>query len=145
MALTKKISQILFLSHLKRFDDATLFLMRLLIGVFLIWGVADHLFNSGKMTEFEGFLRQFEFYQPSFISRVSIWLQFFVGLSFVLGLFTRWAGVLCTLNFMIALIMVNGAHGIRAVFPAIILVLIGLYLATKGGGRYSLDKVIFNQ
>jgi putative oxidoreductase len=65
-----------------------------------------------------------------------------VGLAFVLGLFTRWAGVLCAINFAVAIAMVDRFGGMRGVFPSGCLVLIGLYLATYGAGRFSADAAL---
>lgn len=70
---------------------------------------------------------------------LSVWAQFLVGVGFVLGLLTRWAGLLCAVNFTVALVMVDAAGGIRAAFPSTCLVLIGLLLASHGAGRWSVD------
>jgi len=60
----------------------------------------------------------------------------------VLGLFTRWAGVLCAVHFLVAIVMVDHHGGMRGIFPSAWLVLIGLYLATHGAGRFSVDAAL---
>jgi putative oxidoreductase len=71
-----------------------------------------------------------------------VYLQFAIGLAFVLGLFTRWAGIFCVIVFVVAIAMVDRFGGMRGIFPSGCLVGIGLYLATYGAGRFSLDAAL---
>ena len=73
---------------------------------------------------------------------LSVYLQLAIGLGFILGLFTRWAGILCAIHFAIAIAMVDRHGGMRGVFPSGCLVFIGLYLATYGAGRFSIDAAL---
>src|SRR5690606_8691826 len=84
----------------------------------------------------------FGFPVPEIMARLSVWAQFSVGLAFITGLLTRWAGLLCTVNFIVALVMVDAAGGIRASFPSACLIAVGIYLALHGAGRFSLDHVL---
>ena len=129
----------LYLPSAKRFDDAALLLMRIAVGSFLMWGVLDNILHVERMQEFVGFLTKFNFPAPHVMAPLSVWIQFVVGLCFVLGLVTRWAGVLCVLNFIVAIAMVDRFGGVRGSFSSVCLILIGLYLATHGAGRYSID------
>ena len=131
------------LTDLARHTDAAILLMRLSVGGFLIWGVWDNIESPEHMAKFEAFLRQFKFPFPEFLAPFDVWLQFAIGAAFIAGLFTRWAGLLCAMNFVIAIAMVDHHAGLRASFPALSLVLIGLILATKGPGRLSLDAILF--
>lgn len=131
----------LLLAPLHRFEDAALLLMRLVTGAFLVWGVQDNLFSAERMLEFEQFLTKFGFAAPAFMARLSVWAQFLVGVAFIAGLFTRWAGIVCAMNFIVAIVMVDAHGGIRASFPSACLVVIGLYLACRGAGRISVDRV----
>jgi putative oxidoreductase len=127
------------LPFLHRYADLALLLLRVLVGAFLISGVWDNIVSRERMDEFVAFLTKFGFAAPAFLARLSVWVQFVVGLSFITGFATRWAGVLCALNFIVAIAMVDRYSGLRGAFPSLCLVLIGLYLATYGAGRYSLD------
>lgn len=113
--------------------------MRIVVGTFLIWGVLDNILHAERMQEFVDFLTKFNFPAPHVMAPLSVWIQFLIGLCFVLGLLTRWAGVLCVLNFIVAIAMVDRFGGIRGSFSSVCLILIGLYLATHGAGRYSID------
>ena len=46
----------LFLASAQRLGDFTLLLMRLFVGLFLIWGVWDNVSSAGRMHEFVDFL-----------------------------------------------------------------------------------------
>jgi putative oxidoreductase len=129
----------LYLSGAQRFGDFALLLMRLFVGLFLIWGVWDNITEASRMQEFVEFLRQHGFPSPRLLAPVSVYLQFVIGVAFVLGLFTRWAGILCIIHFAVAIAMVDRFGGMRGVFPSGCLIAIGLYLATHGAGRFSLD------
>jgi putative oxidoreductase len=116
--------------------------MRLFVGLFLVWGVWDNITDPARMREFVEFLRKFHFPRPELLAPLSVYVQFLVGLAFVLGLFTRWAGILCVINFAVAIAMVDRFGGMRGIFPSGCLVVIGLYLATYGAGRFSVDGAL---
>jgi putative oxidoreductase len=130
----------LLLEDLNRFDDAVLLALRLVVGGFLIWGVWDNITSAEHMATFVAFLGKFGFPAPALTAPLSVWVQFACGLAFVLGAFTRWAGLLCAVNFIIAIVMVDRTLGIRGSFASACLVLIGLYLASHGPGRFALDQ-----
>ena len=129
----------LYLSTAEKFGDAALLLMRIVVGSFLVWGVMDNVLHTERMQEFVDFLAKFGFPSPELLAPLSVWVQLVVGVCFVLGLITRWAGVLCMINFIVAVAMVDRFGGIRGSFSSVCLISIGLYLATHGAGRYSLD------
>jgi putative oxidoreductase len=132
----------LLLNSAQRFSDFALLIMRVFVGLFLIFGVWDNITDSARMQEFVAFLGKHGFPSPRILAPVSVYLQFAIGLGFVLGLFTRWAGIFCVIHFAIAIWMVDRHLGMRGTFPAGCLVVIGLFLATYGAGRFSVDSVL---
>lgn len=122
-----------------RAEDAVLLAFRILVGTFLIWGVWDNVVSAARMAEFTAFLEAHGFVRPRLLAPLSVWVQLACGAGFLLGLLTRWAGVLCALNFLVALLMVDLQGGPRQAFPAAMLMLFGLYVAARGGGRYAFD------
>jgi putative oxidoreductase len=132
----------LFLNGAQSFGDFALLILRLVVGLFLIWGVWDNITSSAEMAKFAGFLEHHKFPNPAILAPLSVYTQFLAGLGIVLGLFTRWAGILVVVNFVIAIVMVDRFAGVRGTFPAAALVAIGLYLATHGAGRLSLDTIL---
>ena len=132
----------LFLAPAQRLGDFSLLLLRLFVGLFLIWGVWDNVTSSTRMQEFAEFLGQHGFPAPRLMAPVSVYLQLAIGLGFVVGLLTRWAGILCAIHFAIAIVMVDHHGGMRGVFPSGCLLFVGLFLATYGAGRFSLDAAV---
>lgn len=132
----------LFLNGAQRFGDFVLLLLRIFVGLFLIWGVWDNVTSPERMHEFRDFLDKHGFFAPALLAPLSVYVQLLVGIGFVAGLFTRWAGILCVINFVVAIFMVDHQGGMRGIFPAGCLVFIGLYLATHGAGRFSIDAAM---
>jgi len=129
---------------LSRLADATLLLLRLYLGGFLIWGVWDNIVSPERMAEFAGFLTAIGSPMPDLAAPVSVWAQFLVGALLIPGFLTRWAGLLLALNFLVAVALIGTTQGLfadvtRELFGPMMCVLAGLILATHGPGRFSLD------
>lgn len=122
--------------------DLALLLARLVVGAFLIFGVWDNIASAERMAEFEKFLTIKGFAMPGLMAPLSVWAQFLVGAAFIAGFATRWAGLVCAFNFVVALVMVDAPLGIRPAFPAAALVLFGLIFATIGAGRFAMDAFL---
>jgi len=135
------MKSILFLNGLARFSDAALLVLRGLTGAFLVWGVWDNIVSVERMAEFEAFMAQFGFPATGVLAPLSVYAQFACGVLFLLGLLTRWAGLVMTFNFIVAFAMVHLADDFRAQFPALILIAVSLYFAAAGAGRYALDRL----
>ncbi|MDF2901747.1 MAG: hypothetical protein K0Q62_1806 [Phenylobacterium sp.] len=133
---------LLTLQPLSRGADAALLLVRVTLGAFLIYGVWDNIVSAERMAEFAGFLAKFGFPAPGFMAPLSVWAQFLCGVAFILGVATRWAGLVCAFNFIVAIAMVDHLGGVRASFPSACLVVVGLYLATHGAGRLAIDSLL---
>jgi putative oxidoreductase len=136
------VPELILLTSLKRHSDVALLLLRSIVGAFLIWGVWDNIVSAERMREFVEFLTKFGFDAPQVMARLSVWAQFAAGVGFMAGLLTRWAGVICAINFAVALLMVDRFSGIRGAFPAAFLMTLGIYLALHGAGRFSLDSLL---
>ena len=132
----------ILLSPLARLGDLGLLLLRLVTGAFLIWQSHDNILSAERMDEFERFLTQFHFWTPELMAPLCVWAQFLCGIALVLGLLTRWAGVITTFVFIVAVWMVHWFQDFPGWWPALILVFLGILFATVGAGRYSLDAWI---
>ena len=138
------MSSWLRLSGLAKGEDAAFALLRLYLGGFLIWGVWDNIVSVERMAEFQGFLAGLGCPTPALAAPVSVWAQFAVGVLLIPGLFTRWAGLLLSVNFAVAVWLLSGldapAEGVaRELFGPMMCVLAGLVLATRGPGEWSAD------
>src|SRR5688572_11529274 len=97
----------LFLSQAQPFSDFALLLLRIFVGLFLIWGVWDNVSSPERMQEFVAFLEKHRFASPRILAPLSVYVQLAIGVAFVLGLVTRWAGILCVITFVVAIVMVD--------------------------------------
>lgn len=97
----------LFLPRNERYADLGLLLLRAATGPFLIYQSHDNIFSAARMDEFVKFLRQFGFIWPELLAPLSVYAQFAAGIGFILGLFTRWLGLITCFNFIVAVWMVH--------------------------------------
>lgn len=130
---------LLLLTPLVRHGDLGLLLLRWVTGAFLIYQSHDNVFSAARMTEFEKFLVQFGFPEPHLLAPLSVYAQFVCGILFILGAFTRLAGIVTTINFIVAVAMVHAGQAFNLMWPALILVFLGILFATSGAGIYSVD------
>ena len=133
---------LLFLRRLQRHEDLGLLLLRAVTGAFLVYQSHDNVFSAARMVEFEKFLAHFHFVYPELMAPLSVYAQFAAGMAFILGLFTRWAGLIMAFNFIVAVWMVHWNDPVPGIWPAAILIFLGLYFAVRGSGRYGLDAVL---
>lgn len=130
------------LPGLERYSDTALLLLRVATGLFLLYQCHDNVLSAERMDEFKQFMTAFGFWNPDVLAPLTIFLQVAAGIGFVLGLFTRPLGLIIAGMFFVAVYMVHMADPANIVWSAASLIVIGLYLGTKGGGRYSLDTLI---
>lgn len=130
------------LTSLARWSDLTLLGLRLITGAFLVYGVWDNITSAEHMQEFVTFLDGFGFPAPHMMAPLSVWVQFVCGVALILGLLTRWAGLLLAVNFIVSVVMVHWNEDLRGWWPAIILVFLGFHFGAAGSGRYGLDALL---
>jgi putative oxidoreductase len=132
----------LFLPGNARHADLGLLLLRCVTGAFLIYQSHDNVFSAARMDEFEKFMTQFNFVMPELMAPLSVYWQFAAGIGLILGLFTRWLGLITAFNFVVAVWMVHWNDPVTGVWPAAILIFLGLYFGLRGSGRYGLDPLL---
>ena len=130
-------------AFLGRYSDLSLAALRVLTGGFLVYGTEDNVRSSERMEEFVHFLEASNFASPELLAPLSAYAQFVCGILLVLGLLTRWAGLVVAFNFVVAVWMVHWTQDFRLWWPAIVLVFLGLHFACRGGGRWAIDALIF--
>ncbi|MGZ8418485.1 MAG: DoxX family protein [Allosphingosinicella sp.] len=133
---------LLLLTPLARFADFALLLLRWVTGAFLVYQSHDNILSAARMDEFEKVLVQFNFPLPELMAPLCVWAQFLCGIAFILGLLTRWAGLVTAFVFVVAVWMVHWPQDFPGWWPALILIFLGLLFATRGAGRYALDHRI---
>ena len=63
----------LFLNPAQRFGDFALLLLRIFVGLFLVWGVWDNVTSPERMHEFQAFLAQHDFPAPGLMAPLSVY------------------------------------------------------------------------
>jgi putative oxidoreductase len=139
------LRNLILLEPLRGLSDAALLLLRMLVGAFLMWGTWDNIVSAERMHEFVEFLTLLNCPLPEVAALISVYAQFACGALILLGLLTRWAGVVMTFNFMVAVALLTlggGQTDFRALFPPLVMIAIPLLLATHGAGKLSLDAAL---
>lgn len=132
--------KLLFVPDLAKHADLGLLTLRVLTGVFLIYGVIDNVVSAERMDEFAAFLAASGFAAPAVMAPLSVYTQLLCGIALVLGFMTRWAGIILAANFVVAVLMVHWQQDLRGWWPALVLVGIGVQFALTGAGRFSVDS-----
>ncbi|CAA9265013.1 MAG: hypothetical protein AVDCRST_MAG42-2934 [uncultured Chthoniobacterales bacterium] len=121
-----------------REEYGTVFL-RLLIGVFIIWGVADNILSWAHMLEFEKFLGARGVPYPLFAAHLSVYAQVICGLSILFGAFIRLTSIVFIINFIAAIAIAHRGHSFQQMFPALMMIAAGLFFLFHGAGPLSVD------
>lgn len=139
------MQSLVFLTGLRGLSDAAFLVLRILVGSFLMCGTWDNVTSAARMQEFAGFLTALHCPMPELAAPVSVYAQFLCGALILVGLFTRWAGLVMTFNFIVAIALLTlggGETDFRALFPPLVMIAIPLVLATHGAGAYAADAVL---
>ena len=136
------LKEFAFLPGNARYADLGLLLLRCITGAFLIYQSHDNIFSAARMDEFVKFLTHFKFVMPELMAPLSVYAQFAAGIGFILGLFTRWLGLITAFNFVVAVWMVHWNDPVPGIWPAAILIFLGLYFGLRGSGRYGIDALL---
>lgn len=121
-----------------------LLLLRIFIGLRLIYGVADNILSWSKMQEFSTFLSSFGFPLPILSAVVSVYVQFFSGIAILIGFQIRIAAALMVFNFVVALIMVHRHDSVEGMTPALAMLFGSACLFFTGAGRYKISPAPVN-
>jgi putative oxidoreductase len=128
-----------FFGWLDRNKSLGTFILRLFVGVRLVYGVADNVLSWQHMIQFRDFLQQFHFPVPMLSAIVSVYAQLIAGLMFVSGYKIRWAAMFMIANFIIAILMVHQHDSFEQMTPALAMLFCSLLFLFHGPDAYSLD------
>ncbi len=116
-------------------------ILRLFVGMRLVYGVVDNIVSWDHMMEFSKFLEQNNFLFPTVSAVLSVYIQAIGGLMLILGYKTRIAAFILVLNFIVALLMVHipASDSIEGMTPAMAMLFGSATLFFTGADTYSLD------
>jgi putative oxidoreductase len=127
-------------SFFERHSAYGILVLRLLIGVRLLWGVADNVVSWEHMVEFEKFLAQRGVPMTLFAALISVYAQFFASLCFILGAFVRPAAVVMIVNFIAALVIAHRGDSFVGSYQALTMLCGSLALLFLGAGPASIEQ-----
>src|SRR5688572_23081955 len=129
------------MNWLDRNKDIGILLLRLFIGIRLVYGVVDNVFSWDHMIKFQDFLHHFNFPVPLVSAVISVYAQLFAGLMYMFGWKIRLAAMLMIFNFLIAVIMVHRNDSFEQATPALAMLFCSLFFLFNGSGKYSVDNL----
>ena len=124
---------------LDRNRDIGTLILRLFIGIRLVYGVLDNVLSWEHMLKFRDFLQLFHFPVPLVAAIISVYAQLLAGIMFILGWRTRLAAILMIINFIVAIIMVHRKDTFEAATPPLTMLFCSVFFLFNGAGKYSLD------
>jgi putative oxidoreductase len=128
---------------LEKLKPLALLLLRLVLGVIFIDHGYPKLFGHTREA-MEAFVRMG---LPGYLAYVSGLIEFFGGCMLIVGLFTRAAGLLLTIELAVGIWkashVATDLTAVRSYESPLLLVVSSLVLATLGASVVSLDQVIF--
>ena len=134
------IPRLLHLEFFKPYAEYGVIFIRLIIGVFIIWGVQDNVLSYAQMEEFAVFLAARGVPRPLFAAHLSAYAQLVCGISILFGAFVRLTAIPFIINFIAALIIAHREDTFRGAFPALMMLFTGLFFLFHGAGRLSVDE-----
>ncbi|MEY2550886.1 MAG: putative oxidoreductase [Verrucomicrobiota bacterium] len=128
------------MNSLKRFSDPVYCIMRLVVGL---------LFACHGGQKILGFPPVAKAMQLDTLGTIGGYIELVGGLLIALGLFTRFAAFIACGMMAVAYFMVHAKGGFFPIInrgePAVIYCFVFLYVFFYGGGRISLDALIWNR
>ena len=136
------IPRLLQFEFFRRHREYGVIFLRLIIGSFIIWGVQDNVFSSGRMEEFAKFLGERGVPFPLFAAFLSAYTQLVCGICILIGAATRLASIPFIINFTAAIIIAHLGDTFSDMFPALMMLCAGLFFLFHGAGKLSVDEAL---
>lgn len=114
--------------------------LRIILGWRLIYGTQDNILSWAQMLEFRDFLDAHGVPFPLLAAHVSVYVQFVCGLLLVAGAWVRYAALILTVNFTVALLLVHTNDTFLGAFDALVILFGSLFFLFNGAGRLSFDQ-----
>ena len=127
-------------SWFHRNQDWGILLLRVFVGLRLIYGVIDNVVSWEHMMKFSSFLHSFNFPVPLASAITSVYLQLLAGFMIVLGLYFRYAALAIIINFSVALLTVHWHDSPEGMTPALAILFCCILFLFQGPGRISIDE-----
>jgi putative oxidoreductase len=125
---------------LEKNKDIGLLLLRLFIGLRLLYAVKDPMLSWENMKGVGVFFAKYQFPYPLISAVIAVCVEFFCALLLIIGWKVRYAAILLTFTFAIAWIMVDRHHTVERMTPALSILFCSVLFVFQGGGNIGLEK-----
>ena len=129
----------LALTSFARWSDATLAGLRVLTGALLVYRTWDFVPAGERIVGWIRPLADLDLPASALFTQLPTLVQFVCGVLLILGLLTRWAGLLVAILFAFLFIRAEWGEPFRGAWPTLMLVVLGLHFAAAGPGRWAVD------
>ena len=118
-----------------------IFVLRLFVGLRLLYGVIDNVLNGERMIEFAEFLNAHHFPFPLVSAALSVYVQFVGSIFILIGFKIRITSIILVFNFLVALIFVHLQINdtVEGMTPALAMLFGCLTFVFTGGEKVSVD------
>jgi putative oxidoreductase len=126
-------------SSFSRWGDTTLAALRVLTGAVLIHQTWAAMPSGARVGGMVGGLAHLHPPAAAIMPPLMMALEFIAGVLLVLGLLTRWGGLLLAAIIAVAVIRTGLPDPLGAGWPRLMLFVLGLHFAAAGPGRFAVD------
>jgi uncharacterized membrane protein YphA (DoxX/SURF4 family) len=119
--------------------DMTFVALRIAVATILIWGGFTKLVDADRMSHIAAVWNAGGIPQPELLVAASVGLQLILAALLLVGLFTRTAGLLGGLNFVVAA-AISGVFASPHSWAFVLLIALLLHFAIAGPGPLSIDR-----
>lgn len=116
--------------------------LRLFVGLVLIWGTWDNVTSAARMAEFRDFLAANGFPAPLASAYLSAYTQFACGVLILVGALVRQAALVMVVNFVVAVGMVHVGLPFEANIAPLAMLAGAAALVFLGAGPVSVDAAV---
>ena len=119
-----------------------IFILRMFVGLRLLYGVIDNIISWERMIEFSKFLETNDFPFPLISALISVYVQFLGAILILFGYKIRLASFVLVINFLIALLVVHirANDSVEGMTPALAMLFGCATLLFTGAHKLSLDN-----
>jgi putative oxidoreductase len=115
-------------------------LMRVVLGVAMVMHSYEKVIPHGALSHYAHYIVSLG--MPYWLGYVSAFTEFAGGILLILGLLTRFAAFMISINMAFAIILVNRHHGYSGSQYSLALLVVAMMLVVYGAGTLALDRKI---
>jgi putative oxidoreductase len=123
-------------------DETSLFFLclRIILGIIFIYHGISKVGSKKSLDEWNNYISSKGF--NSFIGTFAAYLELFLGIFIILGLFTRIVSILIAVYMVFAIFIAHYGSPIKEYFYQICLLLLAITISINDNNKYSIDHIM---